>query len=316
MIGAIARRATRMLREIDHRRIARGVLATPPVMPGSERVVILSMIGRAVLLPYLVAVKSLHARLGVGRIAILDDGTLRAEDRAVLARHLGDPVIRPIAEIGHGACPKGGCWERLLGLLDLTADDYVIQLDSDTVTLGDVPEVAAAVAANRSFTLCGGADTETHGIQTLPDFVADWYTGAAIDPAGPAHVQAAIEANWTRFPDAGAHRYARGSAGFAGFARGRFGRAAAERFSLAAEQVVGRAKWASWGSEQVASNFLIANDGDALLLPYAGYSNYWNEAPAPGTRFLHFVGTHRYSTGEYARRTRKAIAALSRSPVR
>jgi hypothetical protein len=304
-------RLLRKGREALHLRAARAILAMPPIRPSDDRVILFSMIGTRVLLPYLVAVKSLHARLGVGRVAILDDGTLTAADKTVLARHLGDPAIRSIHDVASGACPKGGCWERLLSLLDMTADDYVVQLDSDTVTIGDVPEVCAAIAANRSFTLLGDASVEPVGVLSLPAFMAHYHPGGGgFDPAGPAHVQKSIEAHWDRYPDAGAHRYVRGCAGFTGFARGGFARADAEAFSRAAETVVGAAKWRQWGSEQVASNFLVAGSVDPVLLPYARYMNYWNEPPGADARFLHFIGTHRYSGPEYARRTKAAIAAL------
>ena len=286
------------------------MLATAPITPTDDRVVIFSMIGHKVLLPYLVAVKSLHARLRTGRIAILDDGTLTADDRAVLARHLLRPEIRSLRDVATGACPQGGCWERLLTLLDLTADDYVVQLDSDTVTLGDVPEVADAIAANRSFTMLGDALAGERGVLSLEDFTAVYHPARGVDPFGDAHVQRAIEGNWDRLPDGEGKRYIRGCAGFAGFARGGPGREAAADFSRAAERVVGVAKWRSWGSEQVASNYLIANAADPVLLPYARYENYWNAAPGPDVRFLHFVGTHRFATGEYRRRTLKAISRL------
>ncbi|HEY0270543.1 MAG TPA: hypothetical protein VGC10_06105 [Sphingomonas sp.] len=307
MIDRLLRRG----REALHLRAARAVLATPPLRPTDDRVVLFSMIGTRVLLPYLVAVKSLHARLGVGRIAILDDGTLTAADKAVLAHHLADPVIRAIGDVANGVCPKGGCWERLLSLLDMTAGDYVVQLDSDTVTIGDVPEVRAAIAANRSFTLLGDGSVEAVGVLTLPDFATHYHpAGSAVEPIDSAHVQGAIESRWTLYPDAAARRYVRGCAGFAGFARGGFARADAEAFSRAAEGIVGGAKWRRWGSEQVASNFLVANSPDPVLLPYARYANYWLEALGADARFVHFLGMHRYSGSEYTNRTRQAITAL------
>ncbi|MFC7542848.1 hypothetical protein ACFQU2_29940 [Siccirubricoccus deserti] len=168
-----------------------------------------------------------------------------------------------------------------------------------------------AIVANRSFTLLGELLDGKRGVLSLPDFMATYNPrGSRVDPAGPAHVQSSIEGNWDQYPDPGAHRYVRGCSGFAGFALGGFKRAEAEAFSRNAEAIVGHDKWRSWGSEQVASNFLIANSRDALLLPYDRYSNYWNEAPGADMRFLHFIGTHRYSTGEYRTRTRQVIAAL------
>ena len=78
------------------------VLSTPPIVPKADGVVLFSMIGTAVLLPYLVAVKSLWHELRRGRVAILDDGTLTAQDRAVLAHHCGDPEIISIAQVQTG----------------------------------------------------------------------------------------------------------------------------------------------------------------------------------------------------------------------
>ena len=75
-------------KRLRHDRRARAVLQTPPLRARDDGVQILSMIGTRAVLPYLVAVKSFAAALGRGRIVILDDGTLTAADRAVLARHL------------------------------------------------------------------------------------------------------------------------------------------------------------------------------------------------------------------------------------
>ena len=146
----LASRVIRKLRERRFTRAMRAVLATPPVVPRDDGVILFSMIGTRVLLPYLVAIKSLHARLGRGRIVILDDGSLTESDRAVLAAQLGDPEIRSIHAVDTGPCPRGGTWERLLTILDLRRQAYVIQLDSDTVTTGPLTEVSAAIAADIS----------------------------------------------------------------------------------------------------------------------------------------------------------------------
>ena len=143
-----------------HAEAIAGILDTPPIVPKQDGLVLFSMIGTAVLLPYLVAVKSLWGELGRGRIAILDDGTLTAQDRAILAHHCGDPELFAIDRVDTGGFPKGGCWERFLTILDHRGGEYWVQLDSDTVTLGPVPEVAQAIATNRSFTLLGGGDAE------------------------------------------------------------------------------------------------------------------------------------------------------------
>lgn len=287
---------------------ARGILMTPPIMPADDGVILYSMIGTRVLLPYLVAVKSLHAQLKRGRVVILDDGTLTPTDKALLNQHCGNPEIHSIASVDLGGCPPKSCWERLLLLLELRRDHYVIQLDSDTVTLGPVPEVAAAIRAGRDFTLRGDHDSAW---LTLDQFDA---IRAPYDPLDPAtHIQDATEAILGRV-DAGLpeqRHYVRGCAGFAGFAPGGLGPQVARDFSREAEAILGRDSWKRWGSEQVMSNVIIANEGEPVLLPYDRYLNFWNADVPRDASFVHFIGTYRFHRGAYVDATLKASRALA-----
>jgi len=299
-------RALRKLREYRFLRGCRAVLSTPPARVREDGVVIFSMIGTKVLLPYLVAAKSFQAQLGCGRFAILDDGTLTAADKAVLAHHLGNPSITPIASVDTGPCPRGGTWERLLTILDLRQSEYVIQIDSDVVALGQVSEVAAAIDAGRSFTLRGEASSEI-----LPAAaIAEWARQKT--DQGRQHVQSAIEQamDQVSIPGRPTINYVRGCSGFAGFAPGGEGRALAEAFSQEAQRLLGADYWAEWGSEQVTSNFVVANEVDALLLPYERYLNFWNDPIGPDAGLVHFIGTFRYHRGAYLAAARRAIAAL------
>jgi len=284
-----------------HGRIARDVLDTPPLRPRDDGVVILSMIGTRVLLPYLLAVKSFAAALGRGRVLVLDDGTLSGADRALLDRHLGGPEVIAIGAVDTGPAPRGGTWERLLTVLDRRAADYVIQLDSDTLTLGPVPEVRAAVAAGRSFTIRGEAAAALRPA-----------TAYAADVAAGAHIQAAVEGAMDRLAAVALRDplYVRGCSGFAGFARGGDGRTVAEAFSRASEALLGRDRWREWGTEQVTSNLLIANEPDPLLLPYDRYLNFWDEGLPADPALVHFVGTCRFNGRTYLDATRAVIAAL------
>jgi len=298
----------RRARERIHLRRARAILDTPPLKPADDGVILFSMMGKRVLLPYLVAIKSLHHNLQRGRIVILDDGSLSPGDREVLAHHLGNPEIRAIASVDVGPCPKGGTWERLLTLLDLRASAYVIQLDSDTVTLGPVPEIASAIAAGQSFTLRGDAES-----QVLPTSEIARRTAPGLHRDNPAaHVQGAIESvmDQVRIEGLAEPRYVRGCSGFAGFAPDAAGRKRAELFSIEAERLLGRKRWSEWGSEQVTSNFVVANEPNPLLLPYDRYLNFWNEPIPKGAAFAHFIGTYRFHRGTYSAATRSAIAAL------
>ena len=303
-MDTLAERALRKLRELHFNHAVRAVLAAPPVRAVDDGVIIFSMIGTRVLLPYLVAAKSLHARLGRGRFAILDDGTLTPANKTVLAVQLGNPEIRHIAAVDTGPCPRGGTWERLLTLLDLRRDAYVIQLDSDTVTVGEVPEVAAAVRTGTNFTLRGESNAE---IGPLAQAAAQ-----ARATESNRHVQASIERvlDHVTIPGGKALRYVRGCSGFAGFARSDDGRALAELFSQEAQRLLGADRWAEWGSEQVTSNFVVANEARVMLLPYARYFNFWNAGVPDEARFIHFIGTFRYHRGAYAAAARQAVAGL------
>ena len=290
----------------QHDRAAKGVLDTPPIVPADDGLVIFSMIGTAVLLPYLVAVKSLWRQLGRGRVVVLDDGTLNPADRAVLAHHCGNPAIIPIASVDRGEFPKGGCWERLLTILDRPGHEYWLQLDSDTVTLGPVTEVVQAIAANRAFTLLGGPEGAI-GALPFAEIGRRYYPGGAVD----GHVQARVESRLAAMPDAERWRYIRGCAGFAGFPSGCEGRAMAAELLGLLRGAVGDGV-TEWGSEQVMSNMLIANLPDPVLLPYERYLNYEAEAWGLQARLVHFFGTHRHRHGAYAVATHRAIADLAK----
>ncbi|MGH8338000.1 MAG: hypothetical protein ACRETL_14525, partial [Gammaproteobacteria bacterium] len=292
----------------QHGRAVRAILDTPPMVPKDDGVILFSMIGTAVLLPYLVALKSLYAQLQRGRVMLLDDGTLTQADKALLAYHTGNPHILTFVDIDTAPCPNGNCWERLLAILDLRREHYVIQLDSDTVTLGPVPEVAAAIEANRSFTLGGGLEDVEYGFMAVPHMIRTIY------PDGPLHlhIQSVIEAALRDVPGAEELRYIRGCAGFAGFSRSANGRKMAERFAVDTGRVVGP-RFGEWGSEQAASNFVIANDPDPIQLPYERYTNHWKEPLPADPAFIHYIGTYRYDRGSYVASTERALRLLGRN---
>lgn len=302
---------TRLRKRIDnarHDKAVAAILETPPIVPRRDGLVIYSMIGTAVLLPYLVAVKSLWNQLRRGRIAILDDGTLTAQDKALLARHCGDPEIIDLGSVDIGHLPRRAFWERFLLMLDRRHGEYWIQLDSDTVTIGPVPEVAAAIAANRSFTLLGGEDAEV-GALSLATFSSTLY------PDGPSdtHIQSRVESRLGEMRQDLGWRYVRGCAGFAGFAAGGGGRSLAMAFVAEMERLVGTEAMALWGAEQIASNFQIANEPSPVLLPAWRYLNYWGSPWRTDAGFVHFVGTHRFDNDAYARASREAIALLKQA---
>lgn len=299
-------------REHVYLRTAAGVLDTPARRASDDGLVIFSMIGTRVLYPYLVAAKSLHRQLQRGRFAILDDGTLTDDDKAVLRSHLDDPEIFA-ADIDTKACPTYSSWRRLFCLLELRRENFVIQLDSDTVTRGPVPLLAELIDEGRDFILKGESEAR---FLSLPDVSALARANPAADKP-PLHVQLAMEMQMENVQIAGHNdlRYARGCAGFAGFAPDPSGSELAETFSAEAVRLLGYDQWKQWGSEQVTSNFLIAQRPDAALLPYDRYCNYWNEPVPPDMAFVHFIGTCRYNGGVYRQMTREVIDQLRAASV-
>lgn len=120
----------------------------------------------------------------------------------------------------------------------------------------------------------------------------------------------------SRFPAISATRgwrYLRGCAGFAGFAAGGPDRPLAHAFLQGMAELVGPEKTAIWGTEQIASNFLVANDTAPVVLPYGRYRNYWGEPWEDDAAFIHFVGTHRHDNGAYVAASRHVIDGLHQS---
>jgi hypothetical protein len=304
-IGQILKRIAWRIDQRRHDRAAAAILKTPPIAARDDGLILFSMIGTAVLNSYLVAVKSLYNELDMGQIMLLNDGTLTAQDRHDLAHHCGNPVIIEISDVDTSPCPSGNCWERLMAILAARGANYVIQLDSDIVVTGPIPEVIDAIAANSSFTLGGDAAAVENG------FMSAEMLAHKIYPNGPpsSHVQHQAECRFGQLTNADTRRYIRGCAGFAGFSRGASGRETLAAFSEEIESLIGP-KWHEWGSEQIASNYVIANDSKPQVLPYERYVNHWDTPLPVGARLIHFIGTHRYDHGNYLRATKDVIARL------
>ncbi len=281
------------------RQLTRGILDTPPVPSDHGPCTVVSMLCHRDVQMYLLALKSFRLAIGPAAVRIIDDGSLTQEDRAILQQHLPGVSILHLADIDPGACQRGGTWERLLHIIDLSQDGYVIQLDADTLTTGPVAEIGACIADNRPFVL------SYLGMPVLP-FAA---SANLADSIPSRHIIAVAERRFRDYPNRQAYRYVRGSSGFTGFARGHFSRTALEAFHGTMTDLVGD-RWTEWGSEQVGSNFMLANDPDTLVLPFPKYLNYIPETYQGASSFFHFIGTYRFADQYYAKRGREIIARL------
>jgi hypothetical protein len=282
---------------------ARGVSRTPPLRIKPSALKWVSLVCARDFEMYLLAIKSAYLRVGEGEIVCVDDGSLGPHHHAELRYHLGNPRIIPMASVNTGPLPRGGCWERLATCLDLATQSYVIQVDSDTLSVGEMPEVLEAYRCNRAFTQ--GTDSG----ESILSFAA-----AAQRARGEPddHIQTAAERVLEQIKGAESKLYVRGCAGFAGFPKNDWARAALDDFSCDIERLLGPARWSEWGSEQVGSNFIVANSPEAVVLPSRRYSFHgWSSLE--DAVFIHFIGVHRFSNGTYRRTARRIIEELRAS---
>ncbi|MCG5510349.1 hypothetical protein [Ectothiorhodospira lacustris] len=283
---------------------ARGILKTAPIVCNPEsQTIILSQSHDPDLIMLLIAAKSLAQFITPRSFFIIDDG-LCLNHREIIEKHLGTVEFIRTSDIDVGQCPRGGCWERLVMISCLCPRHYVIQLDSDTVTAREPTEVLQCIQQNRCFTLgtrLGRSRTPVHDASKLAHAMES------------QHIQVLAERALCNLPNALERSYIRGCAGFAGFAMESIKFQELENFSVEMEKQLGNEKWSSWGSEQVASNYMIANTDNPLVLPFEHYP-YWDlKQDLEDGKIIHFIGGHRFDGGAYTRQAKQIIKSLPKS---
>ena len=279
-----------------------GIERTPPLTSRPTGLMYMGMVCRRDVRPWLVAVKSVALVVGEGEFAVINDGSLTPADRGLLSGHLPGLRILNFEEVVTTGFPRGNTWERLLAILDLSRDRYVVQVDADLVARSALPEVVDAIQANRSFTLAGeptaqlksliGASEQAHRVDSF-------------------HVQWTAERYFDEWSGAEELRYVRGCSGFAGFPNG-CDRGRLAELSQFMQHRMGE-RWHEWGSEQVASNFVIANSvANPLVLPWERYPAFGQVRDITASALVRFVGSHRYENGVFTRTSQSAIERLSR----
>jgi hypothetical protein len=287
----------------------RAIQSTPPVpVERDESVTIVSMVSHATVDMYLLAVKSFLRHFRRGTVEIIDDGTLTEQDQAILTAHLPGVGISRAREVDTRDCPDYISWKRLFRILELAEQSYVIQLDSDTLTVAALNDVDQRVRANQGFVI----GSERWGRPVDPRFMSR----IARYWAKP-NVQGTAEAAFAELPFfADGTQYLRGCAGFAGYPRQFATPEQVQDFSRQMENSIGPI-WRRWGSEQVATLCLISKTPQAAVLPWPMYRNYrfpeTAERPDAAT-LIHFIGTSRFSTSCYRTLAQQGIRRLQ-SPV-
>jgi len=274
---------------------ARRVLATPPLAVGNEPFTVLSMVHQRDVLPYLVALKSFAHYTRPQRVVVVCDPTIGDAERALFKAHVPHVELRQAEEFRDPAIPQGGTWERLSAISTYSPQGYVVQLDADTVTTGPLPEVLHGVRTGTGFVLGEEEQQQLVTLASAAELAKDW---------SDRHIQAVAEKNMVRAGLAN-QQYVRGCSGFTGFPADAQMRDKLFDFSEKMQALVGQ-RWAEWGTEQVASNYLVANATGTQVLPWPDYAT--PKGTAEGLRFFHFIGYVRYCSGLYAEVTRAAVA--------
>lgn len=276
------------------------MLDTPPLQPGPLDFITLSMVQPRDVLPLLAALKSFHRFAPARRVVVVCDPAMRDEHRDTIRQHV--PFVEFVAAVDerHADTPSGGCWERLLTISRLTAEHYVVQLDADTLTFQPPQQVLDAVAARRAFVLAGDPDAALIG----PARAAAQAKPFA-EIAQP-HIQALAEHSLPGVRGV-APNYVRGCAGFTGFPPDPSMRERLLHFSREMTRLLG-ARWADWGSEQVCSNYLVANAAGCQVLAYPAYAT--PDEPLAGAVLRHYIGSLRFRTAAYRRGTVQLVREL------
>jgi len=284
--------------EFSFERIARGILSTPPISLQGDSPLFLSMVRHTDVTAYLLAIKSLCVGVGHGRAAIINDGSLTSSDLASLRHHIPGLEVFDITAIETATCPRGGTWERLVKITELSSECYVIQADADTLVTAPIPEVIECWRGNRSFLLGTDSGRTISSAIGAARMVQGW-----IEKYGWTELSVGVEAEASldRLPNAAERSYVHASSGFAGFARGAFRMADLEWFSAQMAEMLGARRWNEWGSEQIASNYILANAPGASVLPFPRYACFEPHLKLGDHALLHFIGTYRYNDGVYRR---------------
>ncbi len=283
--------------------ICRSVLNTPPIdfLPDSK-LVLLSQVYHPDVVMFILAAKSFLRFVPARHLVLVDDG-LTESDRVVLKKHFPSVTFIPTVEVRNLHCPKGGCWGRFLQVVDCAQDNYVIQLDADTLTLQAPTEVLKCLTQNRSFTLGTSTGTKIVPVSEAVNF-AETFKGN--------HIQIISERTLAKLQNSDNYYYVRGCAGFAGYAPRHLSRDFVEKFSVNMSALVGAGQWREWGSEQFTSNFMISNTPNPMVLPVDDYPFWKPGVDINSAKFVHFFGTFRFSDGMYLRQSQQIINQLSK----
>jgi hypothetical protein len=279
---------------------ARMIKKTKPLQPGANPFAVLSMVHRRDIFPYLVAIKSFSQHADPAQIIVVCDPSTRLRDRVLLQRHIPHLALHDAKEFHHPDLPVGGTWERLHAISHYTKQTYVVQLDSDTLTLKTPMAVLDGVRANTGFVI---GEEVSQSLMTLTQTsIRSSQLHAHFD-----HVQCVFEANINQAELPEQSMYVRGCSGFTGFPKTDLMQQDLLDLSRRMRKLL-QTRWADWGTEQVASNYLIANAQGTSPLPFPDYGT--PDVIHENSAFIHFIGSMRFKNKLYRQTTKRSLRHL------
>lgn len=302
LISRVIQRVKRDYFHARYQKVAQQVLATPLLKCGDLPFMLLSMVHQRDVHSYLVAVKSFTYFLNPTRIVVVCDPSIGSDDRETLKRHVPHIELRDAHEFTHPDMPRGGTWERLFAIAQFSPENYVVQLDADTLTVRPIPEVIEAIRAGNGFVLGEMPDTPLRSLTATRE--------NALPKVRPgAHVQSIAEAEMANVGLPQNACYVRGCSGFTGFPRSLRMRDDMVDFSRRMTARLGE-DWKRWGTEQVTSNYLVANAEGTRSLPFPKYGT--PDCATQETAFFHFIGSMRFINSKYEATSRRVISLISK----
>ena len=281
------------------------VTDTPPIKyEKNSEVKIVSMLGHTQVNMFILALKSFVRFYPWVTIDILDDTTLINEDHSVLKHHIPGVNIISIDTIDTQDCPKRNCWERLVYIVEQSKNSYVIQLDSDTLTLNPCLDVYTAINNNQGFVIGGRPWTTSISTKNMSYIASSWKNN---------HIQVVAERALSSLNTTKNINYLRGCAAFTGFAKNSLEMAWLNSFSNEMTEAIGKEKWNQWGSEQLASNIILSNSEKAHILAWPQYQNFMfpeTKSIPENENLIHFIGSNRYKKRIYEKLAKQLIEQI------
>jgi len=280
------------------------IFNTPPVIATTDQpVAVLTLLQHKDVILFLIAIKTFARQIPLSKVFIVNDGSLTNDDLATLREHIPIADFHDAKQFSDPLCPTGGCWERLLAIANFIDQFFIIQLDSDTVTVSALDEVKDHIKTNTGFALGTWDNQEIESMNVSSERVQK-----NVNPTLDAHVQMVAEAHFSKLDGSENLRYVRGCAGFSGFPKQSFNKQFITDFSTKMEKEIG-SKWFEWGSEQVMSNVVVANLDKTAVLPHPKYTDC-KKMKLPDTCFIHFIGECRFGSSTYAKLAQHEIKQL------